>query len=357
MSLAPPLADARNRRHRPSPPAGPVRVVRRKYFIPKISARGPRLSIPGAAAIPPATDLDADAGRSRVIVCEMRSLFCLSSALLHPTLLRLIGVLLTLCRPAQDGGGDCAGGAVASRQHMSDAIRFGADGYGGLEVLWEDGERVFCRGWQETDGHRKSILAVVPAVEHPPPASLDRLAHEYGLRDKLDPDWAVRPLQLVREGGRLILVLQDPGGDSLERQIGAPMAMETFLRLAIAIATAVGKVHRRGLVHKDIKPANILVNIAAGEARLTGFGLASPVSRERQPPETITGTLAYMAPEQTGRMNRAVDSRSDLYSLGVTFYQMLTGRLPFTAADPVDWIHCHIARRPAPLSELVADIP
>ena len=117
---------------------------------------------------------------------------------------------------------------------------------------------------------------------------------------------------------------------------------------------ALGKLHERGLVHKDIKPANILVNGTTGEVRLTGFGIASRLSRERQtaePRETLAGTLAYMAPEQTGRMNRSIDSRSDLYAVGVTFYQMLTGSLPFTAADPMDWVpprqEAAGARRPA----------
>src|SRR6202020_881125 len=109
-----------------------------------------------------------------------------------------------------------------------------------------------------------------------------------------------------------------------------------------------------------LKPANILVNRTTEEVRLTGFGIASRLSRERQspaPPETIAGTLAYMAPEQTGRMNRSIDSRSDLYALGVTFYQMLTGGLPFTASDPMEWVHCHIARRPLPPGERVKGLP
>src|SRR5262249_6069123 len=118
--------------------------------------------------------------------------------------------------------------------------------------------------------------------------------------------------------------------------------------------------HGRGLVHKDLKPVNILVNRASGEARLTGFGIASRLPRERQspaPPESIEGPLAYMAPEQTGRMNRSVDSRSDLYSLGVTFYQMLTGSLPFTASEPMEWVHCHIASQPVPSAERVKNLP
>ena len=231
-----------------------------------------------------------------------------------------------------------------------------------------DGERVFYRGCREnSDGGYGSVLVVLPAAERALPATLERLAHEYALRDELDAAWAARPLALVREGGRTALLLEDPGGEPLEGLIGAPMEAGRFLRLAIGIAAALGKAHQRGLVHKDVKPANILVNCADGQTRLAGFGIASRLPRERQapePPEFIAGTLAYMAPEQTGRMNRSIDSRSDLYALGVTFYQMLTGRLPFSAADPMEWVHCHIARKaiapaarlqsvPAVLSEIV----
>jgi serine/threonine protein kinase len=204
------------------------------------------------------------------------------------------------------------------------------------------------------------VLAVLPAAEHPTPATLNRLAHEYGFKDELNGAWAARPLELIRDGGRTMLVLEDPGGEPLERLLGVPFEMDLFLRLAIDISVAVGRLHRRGLLHKDIKPANIMVNCADRQVRLTGFGIASRVPRERQapePPETIAGTLAYMAPEQTGRMNRSIDSRSDLYALGVTFYQMLTGSLPFTAADPMEWVHCHIARKPLPPSERSKNIP
>jgi PAS domain S-box-containing protein len=232
---------------------------------------------------------------------------------------------------------------------------------GGSEVLWEDGERAFRRGWRlDEEGKRHAVLLVAPAIDHPSRSSLDHLTHEYELKDELDPEWAVRPLDLVRDAGRTMLVLEDAGGEPFDRLLGAPMELGRFLRLAIAVAFAVGKLHQRGLVHKDIKPANILLNEAIGEVRLTGFGIASRLTRERQsphPPETIAGTLAYMAPEQTGRMNRSIDSRSDLYALGVTFYQMLTGALPFTAADPMEWVHCHLARQPAAPSERLKDIP
>lgn len=116
--------------------------------------------------------------------------------------------------------------------------------------------------------------------------------------------------------------------------------------------------HERGLIHKDIKPANILVDKASGSAWLTGFGIASRLSREQllpEPPQVIAGTLAYMAPEQTGRMNRSIDSRSDLYSLGVTFYELHT--LPFAATDAIELIHCHFARQPVPPARLAAVPP
>jgi serine/threonine protein kinase len=180
------------------------------------------------------------------------------------------------------------------------------------------------------------------------------------LRDELDSAWALRPLELVSEGGRSMLVLEDSGGEPLERQLHAPMELRTFLGLAVQITAALGKVHQHGLVHKDIKPRNIIVNRVAGDVKLTGFGIASRLPRGRQspePPETIAGTLAYMAPEQTGRMNRSVDSRSDLYALGGTFYQMLTGSLPFSASDPMEWVHCQIARRPTTPAERLKDVP
>ena len=164
-------------------------------------------------------------------------------------------------------------------------------------------------------------------------------------------------LALTRHEGRTILVLDDPGGEPLDRVLDRdvlgqseeqPLDLARFLRLAISLATALGHVHQRGLIHKDVKPENVLVD-DAGHVWLTGFGIASRLPRERQSPaapETVAGTLAYMSPEQTGRMNRSIDTRSDLYSLGVTLYQMLTGVLPFAAADPLEWVHCHIARQP-----------
>jgi PAS domain S-box-containing protein len=230
-----------------------------------------------------------------------------------------------------------------------------------LTVLSEDGERVLCRGWRDdADGERTAVLAVLSASEHPTPSFVEQLAREYGLKDDLDARSAARPVALVREHGRTTLFLEDPGGEPLDRLLGRPMEIGRFLRFAIGMSAALRQVHERGFIHKDIKPANVLVDSATGQVWLTGFGIASRVPRERQPlapPELIVGTLTYMAPEQTGRMNRSIDSRSDLYSLGVAFYEMLIGALPFTASDPMEWVHCHIARQPVPPMERMNDVP
>jgi len=190
--------------------------------------------------------------------------------------------------------------------------------------------------------------------------SIKKIEHEYSLRDELDSSWAVRPLALSDQPRQMTLVLEDPGGETLDRFLPGPMELTGFLRIAVGIATALSRLHEKGLIHKDVKPANILVNLATGQTRLMGFGIASRLPRERQasgPPEFIAGTLPYMAPEQTGRMNRSIDSRSDLYALGVTLYEMVTGTLPFTVSDPMELVHAHIARQPTPPCERLKGLP
>jgi predicted ATPase/C4-dicarboxylate-specific signal transduction histidine kinase len=228
------------------------------------------------------------------------------------------------------------------------------------ETLRADEEFSLCRVREE--GEPSTVLVVAPVSEYPSPGSLARLEHAYSLRDELDSDWAVRPVALNRQGRRIELVLEDPGPGAagLDRLLGSPIELGRFLRLAINLAGALGKLHERGLIHKDIKPVNILVDALSDRVWFTGFGFASRRRREQhaaEPPEVIAGTLAYMAPEQTGRMNRSIDSRSDLYSLGITLYQMLTGVLPFEASDAMGWVHCHVARQPPRPSERLAGVP
>ena len=244
--------------------------------------------------------------------------------------------------------GSCEGGEEPSVE-LSDYV---------LELLREDEEFILARGHpRHADG--APVLLLAPASTHPAPQTLKKIEHEYSFRSELDPTWAVRPVALSHYEGRPALVLESPGGEPLDRLIQGPMEMGQFLRIAIGVATALGQLHQRELIHKDLKPSHILVDSATGQVWLTGFAIASRLPRERQspePPEFIAGTLPYMAPEQTGRMNRSIDSRSDLYAFGVTLYEMLTGSLPFTASDPMEWVHCHIARQPVPPSERVRHV-
>jgi serine/threonine protein kinase len=227
-----------------------------------------------------------------------------------------------------------------------------------FEPLRKDEEFILYRG--QSKDVTSPVLVLSPAVQRPTPESLKRLEHAYSFKEDLDPTWAIRPIAIARHWDRPVLLLRDPGGVPLDRLLDQPLDVAFSLRLAINLSAAIGHLHERGVVHKDIKPANVLFNSVTGQCWLMGFGIGSRLPRERQspePPEFVAGTLAYMAPEQTGRMNRSIDSRSDLYALGVTLYEMLTGTLPFTASDPMEWVHCHIARKPVPPGERWKNIP
>ena len=229
-----------------------------------------------------------------------------------------------------------------------------------LEALRSDEEFFLYRGEPSNQPCSPSVLLLAPASMAPGLETLKKIDHEYSLRHELDSAWAVRSLAVSEQRGQTTLVLEDPGGETLDQLLSGPMDMTQFLRLAVGLTTALSGLHEKELIHKDVKPANVLVNPATGQARLMGFGIASRLPRERQapePPEFIAGTLAYMAPEQTGRMNRSIDSRSDLYALGVTLYEMVTGNLPFTASDPMELVHAHIARQPIPPCERLKSVP
>jgi len=226
-----------------------------------------------------------------------------------------------------------------------------------LETLREGRDFAMYRGWRK--GDEVSVLIVAPTDPQLASANVSQLDHEYAFADVLDPAWSARPRGFWRQNGRTMLILEDPGGDLLDGIVGPPIELTRFFRIAIGLAAALRQLHRCDIVHKDIKPANLFVD-AAGKVWLTGFGVASRLPRERQvlaPPETISGTFAYMAPEQTGRMNRSIDARADLYSMGITLYEMLAGQPPFSASNPMEWIHCHLARKPPVPSEAADGVP
>jgi serine/threonine protein kinase len=183
------------------------------------------------------------------------------------------------------------------------------------ECIREDEEFILYRAHPNT-AEVPFVLLLTPASMRPRLESLKKIEHEYSLRRDFDSAWAVRPIALSQWNGREALVLADL---VVSFSIGAPMETRQFLRIAVGLSSAFGQLHKQSLVHKDLKPSNVLVDKATGDARLAGFGIASRLPRERQPPgapEFIAGALPYMAPEQTGRMSRSIDSRTDLYALG-----------------------------------------
>src|SRR5260370_16406691 len=183
-----------------------------------------------------------------------------------------------------------------------------------LVPLREGSDFTLYRGRQA--GNPSPVLAVALAAEQPSPQSLRRLEHEYSLAAELNAAWAAKPLALTRHEGRTVLILQDPGGEPLDRLLernrGQPLDLTRFLRIAVGLARALGHVHRQGLIHKDLKPANVLVDDAAN-VWLTGFGIASQLRQDRQtpaPPEIIAGTPPYMPPEHTACMNPPIHTPS-----------------------------------------------
>ncbi|WP_437791696.1 AAA family ATPase [Sorangium sp. So ce693] len=241
-----------------------------------------------------------------------------------------------------------------------------------LEVLHQGADTILYRARREEDG--RPVVLKVLRRDHASPRALGRLQHELEVATALASPVIAKAYGIEPFRDQMTLVLEDFGGRSLDRLLDgdAPMrgmrgmggmrgmAIERFFPLALRLAAALAELHRHHVIHKDIKPQNLLYNPDTGEVKITDLGIASLSHRGAQElahDGLIEGTLAYMAPEQTGRMNRRVDERTDLYSLGVTFYEMLTGTLPFQASDPVAWVYCHIAQAPQPPHALVPSIP
>jgi serine/threonine protein kinase len=209
------------------------------------------------------------------------------------------------------------------------------------------------------DGRQVAIKA--PANPQPSELELARFGAEYQIGREIVHQGIVRVLGLEQAGHRPALVLEDFGGQSLAETLAeGPLELEAFYDLAIQLAEAIGELHHRGVTHKDINPANIIHNPRTGQIKLTDLSIATVLKREdlrTVDPHVLEGTLRYMSPEQTGRMNRSIDYRTDFYSLGVTLYEMLVGRVPFDAEDPLELVHAHIARTPTAPSQVNPRVP
>jgi predicted ATPase/signal transduction histidine kinase len=228
--------------------------------------------------------------------------------------------------------------------------------YDVVETVRRGDDATLERAVRKSDGRRVLLKVFFRAL----PFDIEQIRNELALAPTLDLPRVARPLELDELNGLPAIVREDVDGVPLDRMIGAPMSMDAFLTISAHAARAVEQLHRRSVVHRLLKPESLFVNAATGEVWITDFGIAFRLPRVPSPafvPRLVEGVLSHMSPEQTGRVNRVTDTRSDLYSLGVTFYQMLVGSLPFSAADPLEWTHCHIARAPIPPAQVVSSIP
>ncbi|WP_437616879.1 AAA family ATPase [Sorangium sp. So ce834] len=233
---------------------------------------------------------------------------------------------------------------------------FGCDVH---ELLHMGNHTAVYRAQRRADGAR--VVVKVLEEDHPPPRRLAAFRHEHALLSSCEGENVVRAYGLEEERGRFGIVMEDFGGVALRAaRMAGKLPVEEFLDLSIALAKAIDHIHQRRVVHKDINPSNLLIHPETRQIKLIDFGIATVLATEHQGfggLSALEGTLAYISPEQTGRMNRAIDERADLYSLGVTLFELLTGRRPFVAEDPLELVHCHIARRPPSPAELNPSVP
>jgi predicted ATPase/signal transduction histidine kinase/CheY-like chemotaxis protein/tRNA A-37 threonylcarbamoyl transferase component Bud32 len=228
-----------------------------------------------------------------------------------------------------------------------------------LETLHSGGRTVIYRAQNQVDGS-KAIVKTLKS-EYPNLPEITRLRHEYQILENLQINTIIQPIGLEPYKNGWALFLEDTGSISLsEWIISHSLSLLKFLEIAISLVDALSELHNHHIIHKDIKPQNIIINPITETIQLIDFSIASRLERENPTlshPDLLEGTLAYMSPEQTGRMNRSVDYRSDFYSLGVTFYELLTGTLPFTSNDPLELVHSHIAKTPIPPHQINPEIP
>ncbi|BAY27323.1 ATP-binding region ATPase domain protein [Calothrix sp. NIES-2100] len=232
-------------------------------------------------------------------------------------------------------------------------------GYNLIEVLYDGTTTYVYRALREPE--QTSVIIKTLKAEYPTIKQLTQLRHEYQILQSLKIEGIVKPLALENYQNGLALILSDFAGETLKNFINIQkLDLSQFLNIAIQLATILSQLHQNNIIHKDIKPQNILINPQTGQVKIIDFSISSYLSKENHhpsDPNLLEGTLAYMSPEQTGRMNRSIDYRTDFYSLGVTFYEMLTGQLPFQIHDSLELVHSHIAKTPIPPQEINSKIP
>jgi predicted ATPase/signal transduction histidine kinase len=232
-------------------------------------------------------------------------------------------------------------------------------GYEVLEKIGEGFNTVLFRAYQLRN--KRPVILKVLNAEYPSIVEIAQLSYEYEITSRLDIEGVLKPIALEQLGHVPLLVLEDYSGSPLNSfTVIFRSDPATFLQFAIQVSATLGEIHQNDLIHRHINPGNILFNPDTKQVKITGFGDASRLAGEglSQDKEGVPeGMLAYMSPEQTGRMNRMLDYRTDFYSLGVVFYELLTGQRPFPTTDPLELVHAHIAKQPNPPQELNSQIP
>jgi predicted ATPase/GAF domain-containing protein/tRNA A-37 threonylcarbamoyl transferase component Bud32 len=227
-----------------------------------------------------------------------------------------------------------------------------------IEKIFDSANTLVYRG-QKTEDNQPVILKVLKE-NYPSPEKLTHYRQEYEITRDLNIEGVIDAYNLEKYQKTLMIVLEDFGGKSLDKLFNSPLDLSKFLSLAIQITEILGEIHAADVIHKDINPSNIILNPNSGQLKMIDFGISTILPRENpalKNPNQLEGTLHYLSPEQTGRMNRALDYRSDFYSLGVTFYELLTQQLPFESQDAMELVHCHLAKQPTPPHDLNPDIP
>ncbi|MCC5597939.1 AAA family ATPase [Nostoc favosum] len=227
-----------------------------------------------------------------------------------------------------------------------------------LTLLKAGVKAVIYRGIRVQDHCPVIIKGLRP--EQCTPNNIEQIKHEYAIARRLNTAAVVKAYALEMHQGIPYLIMEDFEARSLDQLLDQFQQPVPFLKIAIEITSKLAQIHTHHIVHKDIKPQNILINLETNQVKIADFGIATFIPYQQQivsSSSRIEGSLPYLSPEQTGRMNRGIDHRSDLYSLGITFYEMLTGQLPFQGKDPLEWVHCHIAKSPPSPKKLNSDIP
>ncbi len=225
-------------------------------------------------------------------------------------------------------------------------------------LVYESSNSTVYRGYRLSD--KQAIICKMMQKEYPSASEIARFELEYRVTQAIDSPYVPKLIALEKYKQRPLIIMEDFGGQALSILYKEAVDLPTFFKLAFKICDNLNDIHQHRIIHKDINPANVVYNPQTEQLKIIDFGISTVLSREKvipRSPNVLEGTLPYISPEQTGRMNRDIDYRTDFYSLGVLFYRLLTGELPFNNDDAMELIHCHLAKIPTPLHYINPEIP